>query len=298
MAAAMGIMDDEDLLDYFRMEYSRNLLHLQRRLRGAEEVSLSAFIHLQQKRKEAKLMREALEAKMEEFKERMEAVACCWPDLHTQEAELKTHTEESLRIAKEDDKMQVQALKKATRKREEKVQKEFELLTANRELEVWRNKHEKLYNTVQKYSIFRRYLEDVVKISQFVDTQEVISHYKMLLRLHKDLEQSQERHKEKSEQGSVFLDQYIAEKEAEILQCKHKLLELQQHFDQAKEDAQLWETRWADIQKTSSKKALELGTIRMAILNLFQSADREMNTKLNVPVDDSHRQLNMIQQLM
>lgn len=60
--------------------------------------------------------------------------------------------------------MRVQALKKAAKKRE-KVQKESELLRAKRELEVWRNKHEKLYNKAQKYSIFKRYLEDV-KISQ------------------------------------------------------------------------------------------------------------------------------------
>lgn len=75
---------------------------------------------------------------------------------------------------------------------------------------------------------------------QFADIQEVISHYKTLLRVHRDLEQSQERHKEMSEQGRVFLDQYLAEKEAEILQYKHELMELQQRFDQAKEDTQFW----------------------------------------------------------
>ncbi|XP_061318004.1 coiled-coil domain-containing protein 42 [Pezoporus flaviventris] len=341
VAAAMGTMDDEDLLAYFCMEYRWNILHLRRKLQPEEEDSLSVFIRLQEKRKAAKLMGEALEAK-EEFKERVKAVECCWRDLHAQEAELKTHTEESLRIAKEYDKMRVQALKKAARKREKKVQKEFELLRAKRELEVWRNKHEKLYNKVQKYSIFKGYLEDVVKSSQFVDIQEVISPYETLLRVLRDLEQLQERHKEKSEQARVFLDQYIAEKEAEILQYKHELVELQQCFDQAKEDIQFWgaqsnslldtagsgswvpsgtagkqpvwkassrmccsqvpaspagqETRWADIQETSPKKALELDTIRMAILNLFQSANRQMNAKLNVPVEVSHRQLNRIQQ--
>lgn len=40
---------------------------------------------------------------------------------------------------------------------------------------------------------------------------------------------------------------------------------------------------------------MELGTIRMAILNLFQSANRQINAKLNVSVDDSHRQLNMVE---
>ncbi|XP_030362099.1 coiled-coil domain-containing protein 42 [Strigops habroptila] len=220
----MATMYDEELLDYFRIEYGRNLLQLQRKLRQAEEDSLSPFIRLQEKKKEAKLMRKALEAKKEEFKERMKAVACRWQDLHTQEAELKTHMEKSLRIVKEDDRMRDQALKKRAEEREKTIQKEFELLRARRELEVLRNNHEKLYNKVQKYSIFKKYLEDVVKISQ--------------------------------------------------------------------------ETCWADIQKTSTKTTLELGTIRMAILNLFQCANRQMKAKLNVPVDDSHGQLNMIQQLI
>uniref|UniRef100_A0A672V5B4 Coiled-coil domain containing 42 n=1 Tax=Strigops habroptila TaxID=2489341 RepID=A0A672V5B4_STRHB len=293
---AMATMYDEELLDYFRIEYGRNLLQLQRKLRQAEEDSLSPFIRLQEKKKEAKLMRKALEAKKEEFKERMKAVACRWQDLHTQEAELKTHMEKSLRI--EDDRMRDQALKKRAEEREKTIQKEFELLRARRELEVLRNNHEKLYNKVQKYSIFKKYLEDVVKISQFEDIQEVISSYKTLLRVHKDLEQSQRRHKEMSQQARVFLDQYTEEKEAEILHYKNKLVELQQCFDQAKEDTQFWETCWADIQKTSTKTTLELGTIRMAILNLFQCANRQMKAKLNVPVDDSHGQLNMIQQLI
>lgn len=109
-----------------------------RKLRQAEEDSLSAFICLQEKKKEAKVMREALEAKKEvrklgwcwglvgrvcwraaegrvwlwvraavtlalccqELKDRMKAVARWWRDLHTQAAELKTHMEESLRIVK------------------------------------------------------------------------------------------------------------------------------------------------------------------------------------------------------
>lgn len=62
--------------------------------------------------------------------------------------------------------MRIQALKKASKERERKIQKESELLRAKRELEALRNKHQKLSNKVQKYSIFNKYLEDVVKISQ------------------------------------------------------------------------------------------------------------------------------------
>lgn len=34
--------------------------------------------------------------------------------------------------------------------------------------------------------------------------------------------------------------------------------------------------------------------MRMAILNLFQSAHRQMKAKLNMPADDSSGQLNMV----
>ncbi|KAM7089276.1 LOW QUALITY PROTEIN: coiled-coil domain-containing protein 42 [Ciconia maguari] len=293
----MATMGDEELSAYFRMQYRQNLLPLLRKLRLTEEDSLSPFIRLQEKKKQA-LMQKALEVKEEAFRERMKVITCRWRDLHTKEAQLKTYMEKSGRILKENDNMRIQALKKASKERERKMQKESELLRAKRELEALRNKHQKLCIKVQKYSIFNKYLEDVVKISQFEEIQEVIWHYKTLVRMRKDLLQSQQGHKEMSEQAKVLLDQYTAEKEAEILQYKNELVQLQLHFDQAQSDVLSWETRWADIQNTTAKKTLKLGTIKMAILNLFQCLSMQLKANLNVPVDDSHRQLNMIQQFI
>ncbi|KAM6240065.1 coiled-coil domain-containing protein 42 [Spheniscus humboldti] len=328
-------MDDKDLLAYFRMQYRQNLLTLLRKLRLTEEDSLSPFIRLQEKKKQARLMQKALEVKEEAFKERMKVITCRWRDLHAKEAQMKTYMEKSGRILKvhlslissadmtppppslpwgdslgpprlskpplsleENDTMRIQALKKASKERERKMQKESELLRAKRELETLRNKHQKLCNKVQKYSIFNKYLEDVVKISQFEEIQEVIWRYKTLVRMHKDLLQSQQGHKDMSEQAKVLLDQYMAEKEAEILQYKDELVQLQLRFDQAQSDVLPWETRWADIQNTTSEKTLKLGTIKMAILNLFQCLSMQLKANLNVPVDDSHRQLKMIQQFI
>ncbi|KAM6050251.1 coiled-coil domain-containing protein 42 [Theristicus caerulescens] len=256
----MATMGDEDLSAYFRMHYRQNLLALLRKFRLTEEHSLSPFTRLQEKKKQARLMQKALEVKEEE-----------------------------------NDKMRIQALKKATNERERKMQKESELLRAKRNLEALKIKHQKLCNKVQKYSIFNKYLEDVVKISQFEEIQEVIWRYKTLVRMHKDLLQSRQGHKEMSEQAKVFLDQYTAEKEAEILQYKNELVQLQQRFDKAQSDILPWEARWADMQNTNAEKTLKLGTIKMAILNLFQCMSVQLKANLNVPVDDSHRQLNMIQ---
>ncbi|XP_065714977.1 dynein axonemal heavy chain 9-like [Patagioenas fasciata] len=141
----------------------------------------------------------------------------------------------------EDDQLRVQALKKAVREREEKTQKEMELLRAKKKLEALKKEHQKLSSQVQKHSIFKNYLEDVVKISpQFEDIQDVISRYKLLVRTRKDLQQSQEKDREMMEQAKVLLDQYEAEKAAEILQCQNELEQLQRRFAQAQSDVRFW----------------------------------------------------------
>ncbi|XP_074016470.1 coiled-coil domain-containing protein 42 [Numenius arquata] len=294
----MANMGDEDLSAYFRMQYKVNCLPLLRKLRLTEEDTPSPFLCLQAKRKQVEQMQKGLEVKQEDFREQMKVISCQWRDLHAKEAQLKTYMEKSERTLKENDKMRIQALNKASKEREKKMLKESELLRAKEELEAMRNVHQKLCNRVQKYSIFNKYLEDVVKISQFEEIQEVIWRHKILLRVRKDLLQSQQRHKEMSEQAKVLLDQYMEEKEAEILQYKNKLVQLQQRFDQAQSDILSWETRWADIQNTAAKKTQELGTIKLAILNLFQCVSTQLKANLNVPVDDSHRQLDMIQQFI
>lgn len=48
------------------------------------------------------------------------------------------------------------------------------------------------------------------------------------------------------------------------------------------------------MQKTAAKKSQELGTIKMAILGLFQHVSKQMKRSLNVPVDDSYTQLSMV----
>ncbi|XP_071656059.1 dynein axonemal heavy chain 9-like isoform X6 [Patagioenas fasciata] len=171
----------------------------------------------------------------------------------------------------EDDQLRVQALKKAVREREEKTQKEMELLRAKKKLEALKKEHQKLSSQVQKHSIFKNYLEDVVKISpQFEDIQDVISRYKLLVRTRKDLQQSQEKDREMMEQAKVLLDQYEAEKAAEILQCQNELEQLQRRFAQAQSDVRFWTARWADMQNRNAKNALMLTTMKMAVHNLFQ----------------------------
>ncbi|NWS71248.1 CCD42 protein, partial [Crotophaga sulcirostris] len=205
-----------------------------------EEDSLSSFLRLQKQKIESAVMQKALEEAEEAFKERMEVLASCWRDLHAKEAQLKADIETSERTLKDTDDMRVHALKKAIKEREQRVQKESELLRAKVELEALKKQHQKLSKKVQKFSIFNKYLEDVVKVSRFQDVQEVIEHYEALVRRRKDTLQSQQCHEEMSEQAQMLLDQHMAEKEAKIQQHKNELKQLQLRLDQARKDILQW----------------------------------------------------------
>ncbi|NXK39032.1 CCD42 protein, partial [Piprites chloris] len=235
-----------------------------------EEESQSSFMHLLKTKREARLMGNALAEKDEAFREKMKVIADRWRALHAKRAQLKDHVEKSGRIIQENEKVRILALKIDTKEKEENMQKESELLRAKMKLEALRKEHWKLCKKVQKYSVFKKYLEDVVKISQFEDILEVTSRYKLLVRTRKDLLQSQQGHKELTEQDKLLLEQYRAEKEAEMLQYKSELVQLKLRFDQAQRNILLWETHWADIQNRTSKKTRKLWTIKLAIHDLFQ----------------------------
>ncbi|NWS16683.1 CCD42 protein, partial [Pachyramphus minor] len=235
-----------------------------------EEESRFSFMHLLKTKREARLMEKTVAEKDEAFREKMKVIADRWRALRAKRAQLKDHVEKSGRIIQENEEARILALKIDSKEREENMQKESELLRAKMKLEALRKEHWKLCKKVQKYSVFKKYLEDVVKISQFEDILEVTSRYRLLVRMHKDLLQSQQGHKELTEQDKVFLEQYRAEKEAEMLQYKSELVQLQLRFDQTQRDILLWETRWADIQNKTSKKTRKLWTIKLAIHDLFQ----------------------------
>ncbi|NXU65079.1 CCD42 protein, partial [Horornis vulcanius] len=235
-----------------------------------EEDSQSSLIHLLKKKKEVQEMEKTLAEKEEAFRERIKVMAQWWRDLHAKRTQLKARVERSVRAVQEHEELRIQALKIESKQREEKMKKDGELLRAKMDLETLRKKHRKLCKKVQKYSIFKKYLEEVVKVSQFEDISEVTSQYKLLMRTQKDLLQSQQEHKQLTEQDKVFLEQYQAEKETEMLQYKNELMHLKLRFDQAQSDIPLWEAHWADIQKRTSKNTGKLWTIKLAIHNLFQ----------------------------
>ncbi|NWV38041.1 CCD42 protein, partial [Grantiella picta] len=235
-----------------------------------EEDSTHSFICLLKKMKEVRLMEKVVQEKEEAFMERMATIAGQWRELHARRAQLKAHVARSGSTVKENERLRIQALEKAKEEKEQNTKKESELLRARRELEALRKQHEKLSKKLLKYSLFKRYLEDVVQNSQFRDIEDLIAFYKALVKTRKDLAQSQWWHQELTEQAKVLLQQHRAEEEAEILQCKDELLQLKESVEQAQRDILQWEGRWAELLDRAARKTMELKSLNMAIHSLYQ----------------------------
>ncbi|XP_053850806.1 coiled-coil domain-containing protein 42 isoform X1 [Vidua macroura] len=290
-------MAHEDV-SYYRGQYKDRLLPLLRELRAAEEDSTNSFICVLKKMKEARLVEKVVEETEQAFTERMEALAEQWRDLHARRAQLKAHVVTAGTTVKENERLRSQALKKAKEEKEENSKKEREVLRARMELEALRKQHQKLSKKLLKYSLFKRYLEDVVENSQFHDIDDIITYYKALLRTRKDLLQSQWWHRQLTEQGKALQQQIRAEKEAEMLQWKNDLVQLRESFEQAQSDIRQWEGRWAEVQDRAARKATELKSLTMAIHSLFQAASARLQPQGRVAAGDSHRQLDMIRQFI
>ncbi|XP_037991472.1 coiled-coil domain-containing protein 42-like [Motacilla alba alba] len=290
----METWSKEEMSAHFLRMCKVKLPSFLRELTVTEEDSQSSLIQLLKKKKEAREMEKAMAEKEEAFMGRMKVIADRWRDLHAKRAQLKAHVQRSGRTVQKCEELRIQALKINRKQSEENMKKDGELLRAKMELETLRKKHRKLCKKVQKYSIFKKYLEDVVEVSQFEDISEVTSQYKLLVRTRKDLLQSQHGHKQLTEQDKVFLEQYKAQKEAEMLQYKNELVQLKLRISQAQSDIPLWEAHWADIQDRTSKKMGKLWTIKLAIHNLFQSTNMRLQAQWNVLECNSCRQLNMV----
>ncbi|NXQ28841.1 CCD42 protein, partial [Alaudala cheleensis] len=235
-----------------------------------EEDSTNSTICVLKKMKEARLMEKVVKETEEAFTERMGALAEHWKDLHARRAQLKAHVVTSGATVKENERLRTQALKKAKEEKEETSKKESELLRARRELESLRKQHQKLSKKLLKYSLFKRYLEDVVENSPFRDIQDIITYYKALLRTRKDLLQSQWWLRQLMEQGKALQQRMEAENDDEMLQCKNDLEQHREFLEQARSDICQWERRWAEAQDRAARKAMELKSLSMAIHSLFQ----------------------------
>nr|XP_060503281.1 coiled-coil domain-containing protein 42 [Panthera onca] len=163
---SLGIMEEDELAEYFRLQYGERLLQLLQKFPNIEEQSESPSIRFLEKKKEAKIMHIAMEQKKETFRRRMETLNLRWEELGTKEAQLKAHIQKFEQFIQENDQKRIRALKKANKERELKRQRVRELAKVKQEMGALRLQHQRLSTRMQEFCVFNKYLEKVVEHSE------------------------------------------------------------------------------------------------------------------------------------
>ncbi|KAJ1126165.1 hypothetical protein NDU88_004573 [Pleurodeles waltl] len=299
MAKIGGMNTQMQLTEYFQTQYGKRILKLLEKFPASDEEALSPYIRLLDKRKEADVIHQAMLERKEEFTTKIEQFDQRWEELQKKEILMKEYLLNFDQFIKENDQKRIRALKKANHERELKRQKEKDLLNVRTETEQLRRERFKLSRKLKKYSIFNDYLEKVVESSdEFHEVRDVISRYFTLVATYQDLLKIEQEAQESIESARARLAHYIEEKSDTILQYNNELSLLQTRLDHAQSEAIVWESRWMHIQNTAAKKTLLLGTIKVATLNLFQSLSKDVKERLQVPMDDTLQQLEVIKEYL
>ncbi|KAM6980855.1 coiled-coil domain-containing protein 42-like [Aplochiton taeniatus] len=199
----------------------------------------------------------------------------------------KENLKTSLLLAQDNDLKRTRALKKAARERDLTCQKEKDLCILKEELKALNQKRDELAASVEAYTIFPQYLDQVVKISeQFEEPWQAISRVDTLVQTHEDLFTTNQQKQACADMTKNQLSQFLDQSNDKLMNSKNKLAKLQTDLDQ--------ESRLAHIQNTAAKKTLVLGSIKMATLNLYQlTMDNQKEDA--VELEDTLHQLEKIQ---
>ncbi|XP_069505962.1 coiled-coil domain-containing protein 42 [Ambystoma mexicanum] len=290
---------EKHINEYFQAQYGQRIQKLLQKFPSQEEEALSPYIRLLDKRKEADVVHQAMLERKEEFNTKIDGFNYRWDELQKKEILMKEYLLNFDEFIKENDQKRGRALKKASKEREVKRQKEKDLQNLLTDTERLRVERANLSRKLKKYSIFNEYLEKVVEVSdEFQEVRDVISRYFTLVATYHDLLQIEQEAQEVIERARARLTHFVEEKSDTILQYNNELSVLQTRLDHAQSEAIVWESRWAHIQNTAAKKTLLLGTIKMATLNLFQSISKEVKERVDVNVEDTARQLEVIKEYL
>ncbi|KFU84903.1 Coiled-coil domain-containing protein 42A, partial [Chaetura pelagica] len=99
---------------------------------------------------------------------------------------------------------------------------------------------------------------------------------------------------ERVAQSWARLQQHQQEVSKELLHTSNQLAQLHTRLEDARRDVLQEESRWAHIQSVATQKTLLLGQIKLAVLNLFKLATTRLKVPVDVAMEDTKAQLDMV----
>ncbi|XP_067100996.1 coiled-coil domain-containing protein 42 like-2-like [Osmerus mordax] len=254
-------------------------------------------MRLIQKRREEMETQNTLEACRQKFDQKLSAQRVRKEELEKREADIKDDLRNFDSFLKESQLKWSRAGRRAVRERALAAQAAAQLVLLRRELKELTLKKEKLLTLVQKHKIFPRYLDQVVRASeQFQEAWQATSRMDTLLQTREDLLSSTQQNESCSQRIRAQLRHVQDQTSGALLVLNNQLASLQVELDKARHRTAVWENRWAHIQNTAAKDTLLLGTIKVAILNLYQiTSKKTKDSKETVALEDTATQLEKVQ---
>ncbi|XP_073169255.1 cilia- and flagella-associated protein 73 isoform X2 [Lepidochelys kempii] len=275
-----------ELEEYLRAAFRDKLLLP--KMPEREDDYLTPATRLLEKRRELAGVEQALLAQKEEFQMKMESLQQRRKELQHKEGQLKEAIFKFDKFLKDNDSKRSRALQKVSEQREQVVQKVVEARQLRQEIARLLVERDRLQRHLEAHAIFRSYLQGVLeKTEQFQETQALIDRFRTLTATNVALVQQDLGSREALAEKRAQLQQFLEQSNNEIMQLNNQLAMLQAQ----REEAQAKESKWTEIQNTATKKTLQLGQIKMAALNLFQLATKQMKLQVDVPLEDTETQL-------
>ncbi|XP_029685610.1 coiled-coil domain-containing protein 42 isoform X2 [Takifugu rubripes] len=183
---------------------------------------------------------------------------------------------------------------KAVKQQEERREKEATVQGLKERRVQLVQKQQRLQQQVQRHGRYGDFLEEVVKMTKFEDTQSFMDHVENLLHLREQLSE-----KEKSAQKDVD----NRKKALQTLEDQHhltslhmnvQLSRLHRELDEMCSETLTWESKWNHLLEASAKKTLMLVQTKLVSLNLYELIKDKIEEEEFVDLAETEKQLDKV----
>ncbi|NWR85639.1 CCD42 protein, partial [Furnarius figulus] len=294
---------DSDLEEHLRAAFrdKLRLLHTELRAsrvgpgpaRGAAALLPSTRVLL--KRREVAEVEQELQRQREEFRQRMERLARRREQLTRREEQHRDVVLQFDAFLEAAAARRERAARRAGEERARAAARGAEAARLHRELAGLLRHRDSLARRLRSLRRFGDYLRDALAtMGQFQDVLAMLMHFGVLAGARAALAQEAEAGQERLAQGRAQLQQYQEETSTEILGTNNELAQLKTRLEAARQDVLQWESCWAHVQSMATQKTLLLGQIKLAVLNLFQLSTARLKFPMDVALEDTEAQLDMV----
>ncbi|XP_041667646.1 coiled-coil domain-containing protein 42-like [Cheilinus undulatus] len=187
-----------------------------------------------------------------------------------------------------------QAAETTERERKEELQMQEEEKRLKEEYATLVKRKKEMLEEIERNSVYKKFMDRVLKMSQFEDVSELANKLDSLLKFNKQLSQKDaeidQQIEEKRKEISTLTDQQHLER----LQGNNELAQLQAELARVMAENAAWSKKWNSIQETAQKKTLLLGEIKMAVANLFELTGGQRNSDEPVDINDTEKLLDQV----